>query len=478
MRRLVLAILVLAVVFGGSWIAFQATAQEKEPPPPDYEVYVVSAGDLAATVSATGSIEPTEAVNLTFRGVGPVDGVFVEVGDPVLIGQVLARLDTADLQLALEQAQIGKRLAEANLTKAKITSEAIDIAAAEAAVEAAIASADAARAAYQDLLRGPTAAERRATQANEKRARVLLDSAQRAYDDVSHLSNVGMLPQALQLEQATIDYEVAKANVETTLAAATAAQKANALAQIASAESAIVQAEAALDRLKRGPSAEDLVILQIQVDQAGIAIKQAELAMENAVLVAPIDSVVGAVNIRENETPNPALSAIVLTDDEGFNIKLNVDEIDIGQLAVGQEAIISIDAIENAELTGVISRIAPVSGSGGTGSGGGIVTYGVTVDIDPSDIPLRAGLTAAVVITTEQALGVVLLPNRVMRLDRQTGQAYVEKLVDGIPTRTNLEMGLRNELFSEVLSGVQTGDELAVRRTSTGELLQQQMFGG
>ncbi len=478
MRRLMIAILVLAVVFGGSWIAFQATAQEKEPPPPDYEIYVVSAGDLAATVSATGSIEPTEAVNLTFRGAGPVDGVFVEVGDPVLTGQVLARLDTADLQLALEQTQIGKRLAEANQAKAKITSEAIDIAAAEAAVEAAIAGADAARAAYQDLLRGPTAAQRREIQANEKRARVLLDSAQRAYDDVSHLSNVGMLPQALQLEQATIDYEVAKANVETTLAAATAAQKANALAQIASTESAIVQAEAALERLKRGPSAEDLEILQIQVDQAGIAIKQAELAMENAVLVAPIDSVVGAVNIRENETPNPALSAIVLTDDEGFNIKLNVDEIDIGQLAVGQDAVISIDAIENAELTGVISRIAPVSGSDGTGSGGGIVTYGVTVDIDPSDIPLRAGLTAAVVITTEQALGVVLLPNRVMRLDRQTGQAYVEKLVDGIPTRANLETGLRNELFSEVLSGVQAGDELAVRRTGTGELLQQQMFGG
>ncbi len=282
MRRLMIAILVLAVVFGGSWIAFQATAQEREPPPPDYEIYVVSAGDLAATVSATGSIEPTEAVNLTFRGAGPVDGVFVEVGDPVLTGQVLARLDTADLQLALEQTQIGKRLAEANQTKAKITSEAIDIAAAEAAVEAAIAGADAARAAYQDLLRGPTAAQRREIQANEKRARVLLDSAQRAYDDVSHLSNVGMLPQALQLEQATIDYEVAKANVETTLAAATAAQKANALAQIASTESAIVQAEAALERLKRGPSAEDLEILQIQVDQAGIAIKQAELAMENA----------------------------------------------------------------------------------------------------------------------------------------------------------------------------------------------------
>ncbi|RME84701.1 MAG: biotin/lipoyl-binding protein, partial [Caldilineae bacterium] len=130
MRRLLIALVILLVVLGGSWFAYQATAQEKEPPPPDYEVYVVGKGDISATVSATGSIEPVEEVNLSFRGTGRVKEVLVEPGDHVQAGQVLARLEDRDLQLALEQAQVGLKLAEANLAKALAGPDEFDIAAA------------------------------------------------------------------------------------------------------------------------------------------------------------------------------------------------------------------------------------------------------------------------------------------------------------------------------------------------------------
>ncbi|RME82914.1 MAG: HlyD family efflux transporter periplasmic adaptor subunit, partial [Caldilineae bacterium] len=381
-------------------------------------------------------------------------------------------------QLALEQAQVGLKLAEANLAKALAGPDEFDIAAAEAAVESARAAARAARAAYQDLLKGPTEAQRRAAEANAERAKVMLDAAQAAYNEIAHLPNAAMMPQAIQLQQATIDYEVAKANVDATLAPPTASQKASALAQIAQADSAVVQAEAALARLRKGISPEDRAILEAQVEQAQIAVRQAELALENTVLVSPIDGTVGAVNIRENEFPNPGLPAIVLTNDSDFRIVLNVDEIDIGHLAAGQPAIITVDALEGVELTGVVSDIAPLAGTGGLPGGTTIVTYQVTVDIDPTDAPLRAGLTAAVSIITDEARDVIVLPNRVMRIDRQTGQTYVERIEDGVPRRVNLELGLRNEQFSEVISGLEVGDELAVRRTDTGELLRQQFFGG
>ena len=107
MRRIIIVVVVLAVVLGGSWLLYQATAQEKEPPPPDYEIYTVSTGDLSSTVSATGSIEPIDEANLTFKGTGRVAEVGVEVGDQVRAGDVLARLETDELLLALEQAQIG-----------------------------------------------------------------------------------------------------------------------------------------------------------------------------------------------------------------------------------------------------------------------------------------------------------------------------------------------------------------------------------
>lgn len=480
MRRIIVAVIVLVIVLGGSWFAYQVTAQEKEPPPPDYETYEVATGDIASTVSTTGSIEPAAEVNLAFRATGLVDEVYVDVGDNVKTGDILASLDTNDMLLTLEQAQINKRLAEIRLAQAQREPNAVDIAAAEAAVESARANLAAARAAYQDLLRGPSDAQRLAMEANEKRAKVQLDAAQRAYNEIDHLPNAAMLPQAVQLQQATIEYEVAKANVENTLAPPTAGQKAQALAQIAGAESAVVQAEAALDRLTRGTAKEDLEALQIQVDQAEIAVKQAERALENTELFAPIDGVVSAINIRSNEFPTPGLPAIVLTDTSGFHIELNVDEIDIAQLAVGQPALVTVDALNDLELNGVVSQIDPVAGSGlpGAGGGGGIVTYRVRIDIEPTDVPLRPGLTAAVSIVTDEARDIIVLPNRVIRIDRQTGQPYVEKIVDGVPQRVDIEIGLRNEQFSEIVSGLEVGDEIAVRRTATGEILRQQMFGG
>ncbi len=478
MRRLLIALLVLAVVGGLSWVGYQATAAEKEPPPPDYEIYTVGEGDIAATVTSTGSVEAAAEVNLVFRSSGAVAELNVQPGDQVTAGQVLARLDSQDLLLAQRQAEVGLRLAEARLAQAQKPVEALDLAAAEAGLESARAGLAAAQAGYQGLLAGATAAQRKSTEAAREQARVALEAAQAAYDQIAHLPNAGMLPQAVQLQQATIQYEVAKSNVDAALAPATASQRASALAQIAQAQAAVAQAQASVEKLKRGLSAEDLEILQAQVEQARISAEQAALALKNAQIVAPIAGVVGAVNVRANEIPTPGAAAIVLTDPSGYHIDLNVDEIDIGKLQLGQPADITIDALDNAQLTGRVSRIAPIAGSGNPLSGGGVVTYLVRVDLNASDLPLRSGLTATVAITTEEARKVVLLPNRVMRLDRQTGGTYVEKLVDGVPQRTDVEVGLRNEQFSQVLSGVAVGEQLAVRRTDTGEAIRQQFFGG
>ena len=476
MRRILLVLLVLVVVGGVSWAAYQATAGGKEPPPPDYEVYTVATGDIASTVTATGSIEPTDEVELSFRGAGRVAELLVKVGDKVEVGQVLARLESDDLKLARDQAGVGLRIAKARLTQTLRPADDADIAASVAQVASAKASLAAARASYQSLVEGPNPAQRRSAEAAQDRARAVLQQAQSAYDQVAHLPNVAMMPQSLQLQQATIDYEVAKANVENTLAAATDAQKANASAQIAQAQAAVAQAEAALARLQRGALPEDIEVLAAQVEQSQIALDQADLGLKNVELTAPIAGTVGDISIREGEFPNPGRPAIALTGAGGYDIELNVDEIDIPKVAVGQRADISLDALPDAKLTGVIGRIAPVAGSSDLGSS--IVTYKVTIDVDPTDQPLRPGLTATVIITTDQAQNVVVLPNRVIRIDRDNGQPYVEKLVNGVPERVDIQTGLRNEQFSEVYAGVQAGDELAVRRTGSGEVLRQQFFGG
>ncbi len=477
MRKWIIALVVLVVVLGGSFFAYQATAKEKEPPPPDYEVYTVTKGDIYATVSSTGIIEPAQEVKLTFKGAGKVQEILVDIGDPVKKGQVLARLEDDELQLQLKQAQTNLKMAKANLAKAKTPPDETDIAAAQAQLESARAQAEAARAAYKALLAGPTPAQRQVAEAQLKRAEAALKHAQQAYDQIANQPNASMLPQAIQLQQATIDYETAKANLEVTLAPPTASQKSQALAQIAAADAAVAQAEAALQRLLNGPSAADLAVLETQVEQAEIGVESAELALKNVQLISPIDGVVGVINIRPNEFPNPALPAMIVADPVGFHIKLNVDELDIGQIEAGQTALITVDALNDAQLTGVVSRIAPVANSTPVG-GGAITTYEVIINLDPTDQPLRSGMTATVAIITDRAEDVIVIPNRVMRLDETTRQPYVEKIIDGAPTRVDITLGLRNEQYSEVVSGLEEGDQLAIRRVDTGEILRSQFFGG
>ena len=214
------------------------------------------------------------------------------------------------------------------------------------------------------------------------------------------------------------------------------------------------------------------------MDQADIAVRQAQLALTNTELIASISGVVSDINIRANEIPTPGLPAIVLTDTSDFHVELNVDEIDIAQLAVGQPALITIDALADTELSGTVSQIDPVAGSGGLTPSNAIVTYRVTITLDPTDAPLRPGLTAAVTITTDEARDVIVLPNRVIHLDQQTGQPYVEVIEDGIPQRRDIVIGLRSEQFSEIVSGLEVGEQLAVRRINTSDVLRQQMFGG
>jgi len=475
MRKLFLALLIIALI-GGGWFAYQSFSRQKETEKPQYETYTVTRGDIYATVTSTGVIEPAQEVKLAFKGAGKVKQILVSVGDEVKAGQVLANLEDDELQLQLKQAQMNLKLAEANLAKAKVPASETDIAAAQAQVESARAQAKAARAAYQDLLSGPSEAQKIAAQAKLKSAEMRLRHAQEAYDEIAYMADASTTPQAMQLEQATIDYEAAKANLDVATAPPTEGQKAQTLAQIAAADAAVAQAEANLKRLQEGVKPTDLAVLETQVEQAKVGIEAAELALRNTQLISPIDGVVGIINIRTNETPRPSQPAMVISNPKGFHIKLNVDELDIGQLEVGQTALITVDALNEAQLTGFVSRIAPVAN---TVSGrNNIVTYEVIVNIDPTDLPLRSGMTATVSIVTDKAEDVIIIPNRVMHLDEITHTPYVEKLVDGVPQRVDIVIGLRNEQYSEIKEGLEEGDVLVIRRIDTGDLLRKQIFGG
>jgi multidrug efflux pump subunit AcrA (membrane-fusion protein) len=116
-----------------------------------------------------------------------------------------------------------------------------------------------------------------------------------------------------------------------------------------------------------------------------------------------------------------------------------------------------------------VARIAPKNAP----SASGLVTYDVYLTLEESDLPLRASMTANADLVTADRNGVLLVPNEAISVDRQTNTYTVNRMAaDGTTERVEVNIGLRDGRFTEVVSGVDEGDELMV-----GQLINRPNFG-
>jgi len=461
MRRALVILIVLVVVVAVSWVGYEQFGKAKAQAAPDYETVTVERGDISSTVSATGSVLPEREANLNFQGAGSVAKVAAKVGDQVKGGQVLAELDTTDSELAVRQAQIALRQAEAQIKQLSEGPNASDLA-------AAVAALDSAKAAYEQVLKGSDKDQLAAARAQVEQARVSLEQAQQAYDKIKDQPNAGMFPQSLQLQQATIAYDTAQANYRVTTRGANSSQVAAAQAQIA-------QAESALDRLKRGASAAQVEVAQAAVDQAQLGVEQAKRRLENARIIAPWDGIITAVNAVEGTLAGGLGGpAIQIVDTSKYHLDVQVDELDVASLAPGQTVAVEVDALPEQKLAGSVISIAPAAAATPTGG----VSYKVRIDIDPTDALLRAGMSATANILANSLQNVLLIPNRAVQIERDTGLTFVERLTAGVPQKVEVRLGLRTEQQSEVREGLAERDQVIIRNRSSLEKLQQTFQGG
>ena len=449
-RTLVALIIVSTLVVAGLW-AYQNFFTQAEEPVAEREEVTVEEGTLLAVVNATGMVLPERQTTLAFAGAGRVAEVLAAEGQFVQAGQVLARLETTDLAFAIEQAELALATAQTQYLRLQSPPSEYDIATAEAALESA-------RASYNKLLAGPSEEEIKVARTNLEQAEASRKQAQAAYDQVADRPDVGMLPQSLQLEQATITFEAAQANFELTMRKPTTAE-------LASARSAVIQAESSLARLQEGVSEEEILLAQLQVQQAQLSLDQAQHQLEGTVLVAPHQGTITLVGIQEGELTG-GQPAFVLTDLSRYHVEVDVDEIDIGRVAVGQRVTVALDALPGEGLAGEIDQIASTAQTET-----GIVSYRVTVSLLPTEALLRSGMTANVEIVTESRENVLLVPNRFVSIDRLTGRTFVDKLVGNEIQPVEIQVGLRDEVYSEVLAGLQEQDTIVLVQESSEDQL-------
>ena len=346
----------------------------------------------AGNITANGVLLPARQVALSFGVGGNVESVEVEVGESVQAGQRLATLDAAELERGIAQAEIELESAQARL--AQLQAQATPVPERVLAATAAITSAQAA------LTQAQAQAGQRFNQDvidrwELEQAERALQDAQNEYDkvldDPGRSSWASSSPQARALEEAQDHYEVvlARYNIR-------AADHSHAVA-IANAKAGLAQAQLALYETQHPVTPESLALAQLDVERAQMALDAAQTDLTYATLSAPFDGVVADVPVNVGEWAAPGATIVELLDVSRWRIETkNVGELQIGRVRVGQEVRVRVNAFRDEVLMGHVVTIAPIAvvQQGDT-------TYTLMIELEPTDLNLRPGMTAQVEILAE-----------------------------------------------------------------------------
>ncbi|UCG24089.1 MAG: efflux RND transporter periplasmic adaptor subunit [Chloroflexota bacterium] len=466
-------------------------AEAQTPAGQDSEIVTAFSGDLSASVSGSGQVQAGQEARLAMGASGTVAELFVQVGDSVEAGQALVRLDTGDLERAVEAAEQSLVIQEANLAMLTAPPTAQSLAAAEAAVASAQAQLD-------DLLDGPSAedveaseANVRAAQANVWAASEQLALSQSGASEAEIASAQAELIGALGQQESTQDmYDNLLKCVSFDLPTGESreicpglgAPEEQTRASLEAAKASVTSAQARLDGLMAGADADAVAIAQAgvaasqaqleaaqanhelllkgaseaQIAAAGANLAQAEanlatlmdgpseaqlVAAETAVVQAQVALERARLNLVDailtapfsgtvtavNVGQGEAANGIVLELADSTNLQVVLDVDEVDIGNIG-EGQPALITLEAWPDETISGRVRAIAPDANQDTSA-VVSFEVTIDLEESDAPLLVGMTADATLTTAGYEDVLLVPNQAINADRASGR-YMVNLVE------------------------------------------------
>lgn len=428
-HKWLIGVVAAAVVVGSAAVIWGPGADKRAPAAEAAPV----AQQTTSTIVSDGRVAPVQSAGLSFATSGILAEVLVKEGDMVTADQVLMRLNGARARANVAQAQAGLSRAAARLAELKAGARAPEIAAVAAALDAAsaqlariqaparsedLAAAQvelaAARATLQKVLEGSSQKQLIAAEAELANAEAAVRQAQAAYDRVQGDPNIGARPEALQLQQATNNYNAAKARYEDLKQGASAADIAQARAQvqraqatldkvkaparaedIAAAQAEVRRAQAQLDLIQAGTRPEVVAAAEADVEAARAGLDQANAALADTELRAPFAGAVAVSNAKIGENVTPGQVIVQLADLSAWQIETeDLTELAVVKVNSGDTVTLTFDAIPDLEMTGKVLTI----GSLGVNKQGDI-TYKAVIAPEKYDPRLRWNMTASVTLS-------------------------------------------------------------------------------
>ncbi len=455
MKRIVVAVCVVAVLLGGAWAYRAGEASKAAPEGP--RTARVTRGNLVSSVSATGTLRPYSHVEVRSRSTGTVTEVHVQEGDRVEKGQLLVLIDDRDARADYEirRSQLASAQARLQQAQSQLATSRVQNAMRIAEASSALATSNARLA---QLLAGSRPEQIDQSRESVRQAELSLESARLHLARTQDLFSGGFVSKA-SLDQAQNQHDSAQAQLRAAQARLRELTAGSRPEEIEVARAQVRQAESAVALTRAAQLAERSLEAEVRSAEAQVRTVTAQEAqardrLGETRIAAPIAGIVARQLVQVGQSVIGGLTGggtlvMTIADVQAIQAQVGVDESDVAQLAVGMPVRITADALPRRTFEGKITRIAPQSVVVQN-----VTQYEVVVDVENPDPALRLGMSVDAEFIVSERLGVPLVPSEAIR-----GQdARVVIVVEGTKMRAVVvTTGASDGRRVEIVEGVEIG---------------------
>ncbi len=489
-HKFITAIILILIIVGG-YFGYQGLTKKSDTI--QYATTIVQKGTIVVSVSGSGQVSSVDQADIKSKASGDVVQLLVKEGQAVGWGQVIARIDTTDINKQIADAQW-------NLQQQQISYDNAVLSASRALSDAynsgysSVSTSFFNLSGYMQDLKDVLGTDQSATEYISGYRMILGSESifiKNLLDDYSPaLSNFNdkfvFFRQVYKNSDSDTVYKLISDTIDTAKLISQALESARHMHDaIALADYGSLNIASHINTMKPKIDSDvssiysninSLQNIKDTIDDANrnnpnnIAVAENNLRAKKDALtdlqktlgdytvVSPFAGVISKLNIKNGDSiSSSATIATMVTKQNIAEISLN--EVDAAKVKVGQKATATFDAIDGLTLTGKVAKIDTV----GTVSQG-VVSYNAQIIFDTQDDRVKSGMSVSVAIIVDMKDNVILAPNSAIKT--LNGSSAVQILQNNIPVSVPVETGLSDDTMTEIVSGLQEGESI-VSRTIT-----------
>jgi len=512
-KKIILIIIIIGVI---SFSIYRIFKEEKPP----FTLFEVVRGDVVQELWETGRIQRGERINLSFQSAGEIERIYVQANQVAEKGEVLAKLNTSDLELQLQGARSSLEVTQLNLKKLLAGADSEEIKIAQAQTENARILLSGAEKnlenSYQSAVTVLNASypqiyetldfvrefikeyvaiydedgrklmrTRDEIKSAEEKAKFHLEIARKSGADrqdietaLSEIRNsleitFNNLETIRQIIDKSVIYKIKVSSADKVLIGTLKTSINSALTNVIGSQQAVssmkLNVEAAKTKLQEaenylalvtaGADQIDIDLYQAQINQAKTQVQLYENQIEKSTLRSPVKAQIAQIHKREGETVQAiSVDAIIsLLPVTPFEVAAHIYEEDIVKIEIGAPVKITMPAFPEETFTGSVIFIDQAERIID-----GVVYYEIKITFD-QDPPqgIRTTMTADIIIQVGLEENVLIVPREAVQ---KVGEiTVVEIFSDNLIREKEVEIGLKGDDYIEILSGLTGGEKVVTR---------------